>query len=55
MFELLAQLNASKMEDISKMKKEAIRLMRSGDLKAYFKKIMELERLEKQARAYQFN
>lgn len=55
MFELLTQLNASKMKDISNMKKEAKNLMRKGDLKAYFKKILELERLEKQARAYQFN
>lgn len=55
MFELFVLLNSSKLNDISRMKKEAINLMRSGDLKAYFKKILEVEKLEQQTRAYQYN
>jgi hypothetical protein len=56
MFELFPLLNIdSRMIEISRMKKEATRLMQKGNLKEYFSKLVEVERLEKQVKSFQFN
>lgn len=56
MFEMFPLLNVhSRLNEISRMKKDAMRLMKSGNLKEYFRKLMEVEKLERQARMYQFN
>lgn len=43
------------LSEISRLKIEAKLLMKKGNLSDYFSKLLELERLEKQARKYQFN
>ena len=56
MFEMFPLLNVhSRLNEISRMKSEATRLMKSGNLKEYFRKLLEVEKLERQAKSYQFN
>ncbi len=56
MFEMFPLLNLhSRLNEISQMKKDAMKLMKNGNLKEYFRKLMEVEKLERQARMYQLN
>lgn len=56
MFEMFPLLNLhSRLNEISQMKKDAMKLMKNGNLKEYFRKLMEVEKLERQARIYQLN
>jgi hypothetical protein len=55
MFELLVMLNQTRTDELSQLKQKAIRLMKSGNLKDYFKTLLEVEQMEKQLTSFRMN
>jgi hypothetical protein len=55
MFELLVMLNQTRTDELSQLKRKAINLMKSGNLKAYFRTLLEVERLEQRMHTFKMN
>jgi len=55
MFELLVMLNQPKTDELSQLKRKAIEMMKSGNLKAYFSTLLEVERMERRTHAFKMN
>jgi hypothetical protein len=55
MLELITMLKQSGTDELSQLKRKAIEHMKSGNLKAYFRTLLEVERAEQRLYAFRMN